>query len=268
MNLRRAAGLSWTAVKERLQYKLSFYMTLFATLTFSILYYMVWTAIYKNSENLTMPWQQLITYIMIGQVVSFTRFSPAERGPIFGMAERIYTGNISLDLIRPIGFQRQRFYEAVGAFIVEFVWVIIPAFLFCVFIFKISLPPNIFSTIGFFISIIIAFIVSFSLNSILMMLNFWTVNAQGLHKAKKAIIEILAGSIIPFEFFPVWLKEIALHLPFQSIAYIPISIYTGKIQGIEIIHSLGEQIIWAIVMLVASRLLWIVASRRITIFGG
>ena len=94
------------------------------------------------------------------------------------------------------------------------------------------------------------------------------VNAGRWFSAKRALVEILAGTLIPFEFFPLWLKTIAQHLPFQSMAYIPLSIYTGKLAGNSIYQALGEQMIWAVIMLILSRLLWHAASKRITVHGG
>lgn len=259
---------AWIAAKTRLQYRLNFFMTLFSTLMFCTLYYMVWKAVYAGSAPSAMSWPELVTYVMMGQVASFTRFSIAERGPIFRMAERIYSGDISLDLIRPIGFQMQRFVEAAGFMMVEIVWVILPAWAWCMIFFGILPPAGPAAAVWFIVSLLSAFLVSFGLNSILMMLNFYTVNAQGLHKAKKAIVEILAGSLIPFQFFPDSLRRICEYLPFASMAWTPISIYNGTISGMGISTAILSQLAWAAVMLGISRLVWIKASRKITIFGG
>ncbi len=265
---RKILGMSWISVCERLQYRFDFFMTFVATILMSILYYMLWHAVYQFSADNVLPWQQLITYVMVGQVISFARFSPADRAPVYGMANRIRTGDVAVDLIRPVGFQLQRFAEAWGFFLVEMAWVNIPALLLFIFGLHVSPPHGVEAALGFVASLLLAFIVAFGLNSILMMLSFWTINAQGIQKAKRAVMEILAGTLIPFEFFPQWLKGIAMHLPFQSMAYIPLSIYTGKVAGVKIFGALAEQIGWAVVMLVISRLIWWFASRRITVYGG
>ncbi|MDB5085296.1 MAG: hypothetical protein JWN30_2182 [Bacilli bacterium] len=269
MNLmQRLYGLAWISIRERLHFRFDFFMTLISNLMFSALFYMVWRAIYTYSDVHVMSWQVLITYVMMGQAINFSRWSPADRAPVYSASTRIRTGDIALDLVRPIDFQLRRFTEAIGFFSVEMLWVNIPSFLLFIIVLGITPPKDIFSAIGFLISLLIAFIVSFGLNSIVMMISFWTTNAQGAQIAKKAILDILSGTLIPFDFFPAALKAVVVHLPFQGMAYIPLSIYTGKLTGMAMVQALFEQLGWAIVMLMISRLIWMQASKRITIYGG
>lgn len=262
------AGIAWISIRERMRYRFDFLMTLLSTLMFSTLYYMIWRAIYSYSNETVLPWKQLITYIMVGQAINFTRWSPAERAPVYGTASRIRNGDIALDLIRPVGFQARRFLEAVGYFTVELLWVNIPSLVLFISVLGISTPKNFNTMIAFFLSLLTAFLVSFSLNSIVMMTSFWTTNAHGVQIAKKAMVDILAGTLIPFEFFPPWLRIVVDHLPFKGMAYVPLSIYTGGITGSSMVQALLEQIAWAVVMLLFSRLLWQKASRHITVNGG
>ncbi|MBO9607067.1 MAG: ABC-2 family transporter protein [Paenibacillaceae bacterium] len=261
-------GIARIAVRERMQYRFDFFMTLFATLMFSSLYYMLWKAIYAHSADETMPWNQLITYIMIGQAVNFARWSPADRAPVYGLSTRLRSGDLALDLIRPIGFGWRRFLEAAGFFAVEMLWVNIPCLLLFVFALGIDPPAGGSAAFGYIFALLVAFLVAYSINSIVMMLSFWTTNAQGLQIAKTAVVGLLAGTVIPFEFFPHWLQTVATLLPFQSLAYIPLSVYTGRVAGTDMLSLLGRQLVWAAVMLGVSRYLWSLATRRIVIYGG
>ncbi|MEI7024491.1 ABC-2 family transporter protein [Paenibacillus sp. y28] len=243
-------------------------MTLVSTLMYSVMFYSVWKAIYLYSETQTMPWQELVTYIMVGQAINFARWSPAERNMVYGTAERIRSGDIAVDLIRPLQFQTRRFLEATGFFAVEMLWVNLPVMALLLLVLNVSPPSGVAAGIGFAISLIIAFLVSFCLNSIVMMLSFWTGNAMGIQVAKRAIVDVFAGAFIPFAFFPDWLLPLVQHLPFQAMGYIPLSIYTGKIEGSAMLGVLIEQIGWALLMFVISRFMWRLASRRITVNGG
>ncbi|GAA4832665.1 hypothetical protein GCM10023310_07560 [Paenibacillus vulneris] len=264
----RMIGMSQIAVRQRLQFRFDFIMTLLSTLMFSVMYYMLWKAIYLYSTETALPWEQLITYVMVGQAINFARWSPAERAPTYAMAQRVRNGDIALDLIRPVDFQMQRFSEAAGFFIVEMLWVNIPAMLLLIFILGISPPANLMAALGFVVSLCIGFFVAFSINSIIMMISFMTTNTFGVQLAKRAVVDIFAGTLIPFEFFPDALRKVMEYLPFQSMAYIPLSIYTGRLTGWEMVQSLLEQLGWAVVMIVISRLLWMKAAKRLTINGG
>lgn len=265
---KRFFGIAWLAVKERMQYRFDFFMTLVSTLLFSALFYMVWQAIYEHATEDMMPWNQLITYIMIGQAVNFARWSPADRAPVYELSSRIRNGDLALDLIRPIGFQLRRFLEAAGFFIVEMLWVNLPCMLLFIFWLGIDPPTDGVAALAYTFSLIVGFVVAYSINSIVMMISFWTTNAQGLQITKKAVVGLLAGTVIPFEFFPEWLRWTVEHLPFQSMAYIPLSIYTGRLEGSAMFVALTEQIVWAGLMLLLTGWLWTKAAKRIVIYGG
>jgi ABC-2 type transport system permease protein len=266
--VQRVAGMSRIAVRQRMQFRFDFIMTLVSTLLYSVLYFMLWKAIYQYSGTKVMPWEQLITYVMIGQTINFARWSPAERAPTYEMARRLRDGDIALDLIRPVDFQLQRFVESAGFFAVEMLWVNIPAMLLITLILGISPPADLYAALGFAISLMIGFLVAFSINSIVMMISFYTTNALGVQYAKRAVVDICAGTLIPFEFFPAGLRAVLEYLPFQAMAYIPLSIYTGRLAGWNMVVSLLEQLGWAIVMVIISRLIWMRASKRLTINGG
>ncbi|MCR8630925.1 ABC transporter permease [Paenibacillus radicis (ex Xue et al. 2023)] len=266
--VQRLTGMSRIAVRQRMQFRFDFIMTLVSTLMFSVLYFMLWKAIYQYSTDAVMPWQQLITYVMVGQTINFARWSPAERAPTYEVARRVRSGDIALDLIRPVDFQLQRFVEAAGFFVVEMLWVNVPAMLLLIFILGISPPADLYAALGFMVSLVIGFLVAFSLNSIVMMISFLTTNTFGVQIAKRAMVDIFAGTLIPFEFFPAAMRTVLEYLPFQAMAYIPLSIYTGRLSGWHMVESLFEQLAWAIVMIIISRLLWMKAAKRLTINGG
>jgi ABC-type uncharacterized transport system permease subunit len=101
-----------------------------------------------------------------------------------------------------------------------------------------------------------------------MILAFWTFSAVGIIYARRAAVDLLAGSIIPLALFPDWLRAVALVLPFQSLAYTPISIYLGRISGAAICWGILTQLGWAAALAILTRLVWLRALRRLTIQGG
>ena len=96
----------------------------------------------------------------------------------------------------------------------------------------------------------------------------WTFSVWGLGYAKIAVVNILAGTIIPLTLFPDWLRYIALALPFQGMAYTPLAIYVGQIEGSAIWSGILVQYAWGVGLILLTRLIWIKARRRIEIQGG
>ncbi len=140
--------------------------------------------------------------------------------------------------------------------------------LFALVVFGIAPPASPLAALGFAASLVGAFLVAFSLDFLLMILAFWTYSAGGIIYAKRAGLDLLAGSIVPLTLFPDWLRGVALALPFQSLAYTPISIYLGRIGGAAIWWSILVQLGWATVLVLLTRLVWLRALRRLTIQGG
>jgi ABC-2 type transport system permease protein len=261
-------GLILIYVKERIQFRFAFFMTIFTTLLYAVMYYMVWKAVYNNSTTFPMAWEELITYVMIGQAVNMARMSPAERRPLLTMGFRIRNGDIALDLLRPISLQGQRFVESFSYFLSEILWVNIPVILLMIFGLKVSLPPTLGAAAAFPLSLLIGFLIGFSLNIVILTMAFWTRNIFGAQIAKRAIVDIFAGTLIPFQLFPHWLQVIVGHLPFKGMAYIPLSIWTGEISGRAIPWALGEQLMWAAVLYGVAMLIWRHAMKIIVIQGG
>ncbi|MMZ70511.1 hypothetical protein D1872_335680 [compost metagenome] len=68
--------------------------------------------------------------------------------------------------------------------------------------------------------------------------------------------------------FPEWLRIQSAYLPFQSMIFIPVSIYTGQLAGMAALQAIIVQLLWLAGIYVGIRVLWGYAIKRVTIFGG
>jgi ABC-2 type transport system permease protein len=68
--------------------------------------------------------------------------------------------------------------------------------------------------------------------------------------------------------FPKSVETVLSYLPFQHIAYTPLLIYLGKLNGSEIALALAVQYLWTITLLALGAWFWKVMVRSITIHGG
>jgi len=264
--INRQIGVVAAAIKVELAYRFQFFTAILgALLTMTLLYYL-WTAIYHNATSIEMSYQALITYVCLGQVFSFAR--PGQRRVIVRIGGGIRSGNVLLDLIRPTDYQLLTFSEILGAYLMETLFVSLPAYLLAFFFFDITLPASPEAAVGFVVSMVGAFFLVFSLDFLIGLMAFWTFSVWGLGYAKIAVVNILAGAIIPLTLFPDWLQRIALALPFAGMAYTPLAIYIGTIQGNAIWINIISQFVWGIVLVLFTRLLWVKARQRIEIQGG
>jgi ABC-2 type transport system permease protein len=262
----RQLGILQAAVKQQLAYRFDvFFSILGSLLTMALLYYL-WDAIYHSSTTIQMPYPTLITYVCLGQAFSFAR--PGQRRIFRQIETGIRSGNVLLDLVRPTDYQLLTFSDTLGAYLMEILMVSLPSYLAAILIFRIDLPVSPEAAIGFVLSLAGAVLLIFSLDFLIGLLSFWTISVWGIGYAKIAILDILAGTIIPLTLFPDWLRGIALFLPFKDIAYTPLAIYTGQIVGAAIWNSLLVQLAWGIGLILLTRLVWLKARRRIELQGG
>jgi ABC-type uncharacterized transport system permease subunit len=57
-------------------------------------------------------------------------------------------------------------------------------------------------------------------------------------------------------------------LPFQTQANIPVSIYIGRLEGVDALRGLVVQAVWVVLLGIVVRFVWSRALRRVVIQGG
>jgi ABC-2 type transport system permease protein len=263
---RRQVGIIEAVIKGWMAYRFDLFMALLGSLLTMAMVYFLWTSIYHSAVSMDMTYSALITYVCLGQACSFAR--PGQRQMIVRIGYGIRSGQILMDLVRPTDYQLMVFTETLGAYLMEFLMVSLPSFLLALLVFGISPPASPEAGIGFLVSLAGAVFLILSFDFLIGLMAFWTFNVWGLGYAKIAVLDILAGTIIPLSLFPDGLRNIVMALPFKDMAYTPLAIYIGQISGGAIWTSILVQFIWGIVLVLLTRLIWTKARRRIEIQGG
>ena len=120
----------------------------------------------------------------------------------------------------------------------------------------------------FAVALLLGYLVSFHLDYLLGLLAFVSVEIHSIDWAFHATSRFFSGQFVPLWLFPGALGVLADVLPFRSIFFIPLSIYTGALRGKEIPQALSFQLLWTIILLILSRWLWDRIQTRIISQGG
>lgn len=180
----------------------------------------------------------------------------------------IQQGGLSRYLLKPFSYIRLKFFE-------ELPWRIIQAFfgviifimfwiLFGSFIAVAHTPLDI--ALAVFI-IVLGFIISFIFKMIVGISALWLTDYSGLQQLVEAIIFIFAGMLMPLEFLPNGLQQIAYATPFSYIIYFPLMAFQGKLTLIESIRTIGIQFIWIVLLAGIYQVLWKKGVRLFTGIG-
>lgn len=252
------------AIQNNIVYRVNSYAGIINTIVMIFVNIAIWRAIYEEEATLEgLQFRLVITYI----VLSFLMQS------IFVMDEyliqyKVRSGSISTDMLRPISFLGYVFSHNIGVMLFRIIIQLTPALLVAIFFVKILPPFSPLIALYFAISVLLGYLVLYSINLVVWLTSFWYFEIFSFITIKDAAVMILSGALLPIWFMPNWLYNLVQITPFGSIYSVPISIYLGQLPETEIYTKILLQIIWIIVFQVIGRLLWHCAQKRIVVQGG
>jgi ABC-2 type transport system permease protein len=119
------------------------------------------------------------------------------------------------------------------------------------------------------VSLLLAFLVSFSFDYFIGLLAFYTESTWGLSMTKEILVAVLSGALVPLQFFPDFLQKVLLLLPFQAIYYTPLMMVSKPDVGWETLAPmLAGQLFWALSLFVATRVFYNQAVKVLRVSGG
>ncbi|HEU0164697.1 MAG TPA: ABC-2 family transporter protein, partial [Thermomicrobiales bacterium] len=157
--------------------------------------------------------------------------------------ERIREGQIGFDLNRPLSYPFQLVAGAAGQMVglIPMIVLALPiAFVFG----ELRAPTSVSNGIAYAVSLALAWIVAVELNMVIGLVSFWTLEMTGFRMMYNLVSNFATGALIPLWFMPDLLRIVIQVLPFQSIAYIPVSIYIGNPATGHIWSALLIQVVW------------------------
>ncbi len=246
-------------------YRTNFVAMFFNSFVLVFMYSYLWRAVYANSPTIgDLTLSQMLTYIFVVRAIVV----PFDNDIDWRIAERIRTGDIAIDFIRPANLQLMQFATAIGNFVMRFITTSVPVLGLGAWLFGISAPASLGHFVLFLFSLLLSFTITTSINYIFGMISFWTVSIHGILFAKIFVSEFLAGAAVPLSLFPAWLRSLAMVLPFQAMVNTPLSIYLQLTPPQGIVHLLVLQVFWAVGLLGFGRFLLHKSYRQLEVQGG
>lgn len=228
-------------------------------------YYFLWSAIYSGKSNIQgLTVVQMTTYVAVSWMARAFYFNNLDRE----MAMEIKEGEVAVELIRPYSYLGMKAMQGLGEGIFRILFFSVPGMVIVGLLFPIQLSTDIPTWGFFFLSLILSFIVNTQINLLTGITTFFLFNNDGLIRAKRVVIDLFSGLLLPISFYPIWAQHIMAYFPFQSISYIPSMIFTEGFKGSQITSALLTQCIWALILFVPISLLWNIARKRMVIQGG
>lgn len=265
--LRLYLGFVRLAFLKFLAYRLRYYTGIVSYTIFVTGNAYLYRALFESRVDtqiggLTLP--EMVTYIAVAWIGRSFTFNNIDRT----LASQVQKGEIAMQLIKPLHPQTVMMFEAMGEAAFRLLLFTLPIMAVVVPLYDIQGPaqPVLYGWTA--LSFLLALVVGSQLNFLVGCLAFDLKNITGVMRAKHISMDFLSGVLVPFSFFPSWAQTLMAFLPFQSLSYVPVTIYLGKRTGDDLAAAIVLQIIWALGLFIAGRLAWNRAMRRITLQGG
>ncbi len=245
------------------RYRANYWATLAGALVIVVIQWSLWTAVYRNTDSVAgISLTTMMTYTMMGRVIEGFLGEPVA----LRTNSRTWSGEIVHDLVKPVDLHVQLLFQSLGGAAFRLLSTGIPLMVILRVAGLLKVPGP--KTLGIFvISVLMGYVTVFSTSFLSGVITFHVKSKVGIDYMY-TLVELFSGLYFPLQFFPGWLRTVANWLPFKSIHYVPLAIWSGITAPGEIASSMLVQLAWTAAMVLASRILWAGAVKSLTIQGG
>lgn len=188
--------------------------------------------------------------------------------PRADIAERVRTGDIAIDLGRPVHPVLPWLAEDLGragqACLIRFLAPLAVGGL----VFGLRVPEHAVTVPLFLLSGLLAVLVSFGARLLVNLAAFWILDVRGLLTLYMVGSNVLSGLVVPVAFFPDWLRAVAYATPFPWMLQTPVDVAVERVSGVDAAVALGIQVAWAAALVGGAAAVLGRGTRRLVVQGG
>lgn len=181
------------------------------------------------------------------------------------LAERVRSGDIAIDLVRPWDFQLAMLADDLGRAGFSMTVRFLPPMLVGAAFFELRLPGTAGGWAAFVASLPLAIVVGFGLRFLLNLSVFWLLDWRGVFGTYAVTSSLLAGLVLPIGLFPEWAKVAIWCTPFPATLQVPADLLVGRGNTAVL---LAYQLAWAVGLLWLGRVVLRRAERILVVQGG
>ncbi|WP_018353495.1 ABC transporter permease [Longispora albida] len=204
---------------------------------------------------------QLATYVWVSQgLIGVINFWTQ-----LDLVERIKSGNIAADLLRPMDIMWMQLATELGRSLFGLVLrFTLPITVGAIF-FDLYLPGKPHVYLLFVVAMVLSVLVGFLCRYILCLLCFWFLDIRGFWTAWVLCSGLLGGLQFPLPVWPDWLvTTLWVATPFPLLLQGPLDVLVERESGAVI----GLQVVWLVILFGVSRLMQGRALRKLVVQGG
>ncbi|WP_127554292.1 ABC-2 family transporter protein [Actinoplanes sp. OR16] len=209
--------------------------------------------------------EQLATYVWVGQgllaVIGIWGWTE--------LAERIRTGDIAADLLRPVSPVTSYLAADLGRGLHGMLTRFAPPLVVGAIFFPLHVPARWQTIPLFLLSVILAVVICFACRYVVNATAYWLQDARGPIILWTLGSGVLGGLYFPLRLLPEWLTvTLWLGTPMPSLLQAPLDVIAERDPPAMQAGLVAIQVFWAITMLATARLVQRRAERKLVVQGG
>jgi ABC-2 type transport system permease protein len=251
-------------LKGSFAYRATTITNLLTTATAYSITIMIWRQVYTQNSALTIPKQQMFVYLLLAGCINYALGMSIE----FRIGNRIRTGQIATDLLKPVDFQISQGIQSISdGFFNGAMGIIV--FLCGFSVFGTQVFPASASALGLaVVSFLLSFMIMYGIGFLFVQGAFYTYSGYGIFASRNALQLTFSGVSAPLDYYPPLLRTITEWLPFRHTIYTPISIYLGWAKDNDAYSLLLQQTAWVLGLFMVGRLIMKQAIKQLEVQGG
>jgi len=256
------------AILANSTYRVNLFIRLLNRIIELFIFASIWKALYSGAAETTsnmgvISLNDMIMYSIISSGISVF----ISNNLISDISDKIRTGQIALDMIKPINFKAWQLCNVIGTNISGILLELVPVLVIGGLAFGFRVPEWKY-LILFFISLAGGIAINFLITYILGILGFWFLEVSHFERLLQDLVKVFSGAWFPIWFFPKVLIGVSGYLPFKYIYFAPVSIYLSKVSIPGALSILVQQLIWIAVLFLIGEVLWRKGTAKLVIQGG
>ncbi len=263
----------WFAVAHRSfrrysTYRAATFAGIFTNSVFGLIISFTYIAVWKQNPTAGgYDVADAVTYAWLGQAMIMT-VAVWSGGATDDLAARIKTGDVAIDLYRPVSLLGWYLASDLGRAGYHLLTRGLAPMIFGALVFDLHYPANALVWVHFAVSVVLAVTVSFGVRMLVSASAFWLLDDTGVKHLAAVFAMFFSGLAVPLVLFPGWTSDVAQALPWASYLQVPADIWLGKDQGADVLAAVGFQVLWTVVLLLACHLVLARANRKVVVQGG
>jgi ABC-2 type transport system permease protein len=214
---------------------------------------------YDVTDALTFAW---LAQAMIMTVAIFAGGSTDD------VADRIRTGDVAIDLYRPVSFLGWWLATDLGRATYHLLSRGVAPTVVGALLFDLRYPDSVLTALAFLVSVTLAVVVSFGVRMLVAMSAFWLLDQTGVANLAMLFAVFFSGLAVPLVLFPGWTRDVVMLLPWSAFVQVPADIWLGQRTGMRVLGGVAFQAGWAAMLLLVAGGVLRLAKRKVVVQGG